>query len=66
MPGEQFWGSGQDNFGIVRVSVQDVIGQRVIGSVTFELRDRTRAVCQDPMRSIPCRTTWNLDTDELV
>jgi alkaline phosphatase D len=62
---DRIWGKKIDNFGLVRISIDGVIGSRVLGEVILEARDEHNQVIHDSLRNRPCRTTWNLDTGEI-
>lgn len=63
--GDRFWASRNDTFGGVRISVQNVIGDRVIGTITVEARGADGEVLMDTRMNIPCRSVWDLDTDAI-
>lgn len=62
LAGDRFWSSRTDTFGGLRIRVHNVIGDRVIGTITMEACGPAGEVLVDTRTGVPCRSVWDLDT----
>jgi PhoD-like phosphatase/Hemopexin len=61
----RIWARRRDTFGLLRISINSFNKGRVLGQVILEARDGNGQIIMDHEGNRPCRTTWNLDTDEI-